>query len=110
MASTGIIVTILHPTSESPFNEEYYTTTHLPMVKDLWSPIGMQDIYACAVDESSGYRYKTVATWESEEAWTNALKDERTKMLLADAANFTSVPAIMLVGRILCSLGVRWDD
>lgn len=93
-----ISVLIMYPkTSDSTFDMDYYTSTHMPMLADAlgdackgWGASTLKS------DEWAAYGWAMV---ESQDAF-NAAMAARGAEIMADVANYTNVAPTLLLGDV----------
>ena len=102
-----IRVTALYENKQdTTFNWEYYTSHHLPMVRQKLTPLGLTKIEAdkglFALPPGAPAPYKVIAYlyFPTLEAFQQALAQEAPG-ILADTPNFTDAPMIIAVSEII---------
>ncbi|CAA9957489.1 hypothetical protein CFE70_001067 [Pyrenophora teres f. teres 0-1] len=97
-------VLVLYPrTPTSTFNKDYYLSTHMDLVKSVWGKYGLKSYSVVETSPESGspYAFITVMDYESKEAFGEAVKDERTKEVMADVEKFTNVKPEVVTGGVV---------
>lgn len=99
-----ILVTVMYPAGEA-FNTDYYLKTHMPLVKDRWSPFGLksaQAIKGVAKPDGSAPDYQMTAlfTFGSIEDFKAAGK-AHGKEIFSDIPNFTKAQAVVQINDIV---------
>ncbi len=101
-----ILVTVMYPAgSQTTFDTDYYLQTHMPLVKERWSPHGLksaQVIRGTAKPDGGPPDYQMIAllTFGSLEDFRNAGKAHGQEVF-ADIAKFTNVQAAVQINEIL---------
>ena len=94
------LVTVLYPqTATSRFDYGYYLQTHIPMVKEYWTPMGLQqvDILRGTASMDGGapaFALMAVLHFTSQEDLQNALETHGNPVM-ADIPNFTDVEPLL---------------
>ena len=88
------------------FDEDYYISTHMPLVDQTWKPHGLTGWkvvkYTQAFDGTpSKYLIAAHLEWESEQSLQNALKDPESSKVFADIPQFTNKQPITVAGHAL---------
>lgn len=84
---------VLYPAS-SRFDFDYYKNKHLPMLRELWGPVGMESVTASKgvsglfPGTPAKYTAMAILTFTSGEALQKALK-EGGGQVISDIANYT---------------------
>ncbi len=96
------LVSVLYPNEPgSRFDEGYYMGTHIPLVRERWSSMGLEDMRVfrgtgAAGGGSAPYRFVTLLTFRSAQDFGKAVETHGAE-ILGDIPNFTSVqPAIQV--------------
>jgi len=88
-----LVVTVMYPGGESArFDHAYYAESHMPMVRRLWKPMGLQhDQVARGVAGPDGaapaYVVTTLLTFDSMDSF-KAAADQHGAELFGDIPNF----------------------
>jgi uncharacterized protein (TIGR02118 family) len=96
-----IVVSVLYPSDpESKFDLAYYRNRHLPLCRDLLTPMGMQSlIFYRPVVADPGAAFQLVAELRfADLKATNAALAAHGPRTQADIPNFTDVKPIILIG------------
>jgi uncharacterized protein (TIGR02118 family) len=97
-----IVVSVLYPnTPGSKFDRDYYLATHTPLLKQRWSPMGMQSVQllsAVATPDGSPPVYQVIAllTFASLEAFQQAAA-AHAREIMGDIKNFTDVKPVVQI-------------
>lgn len=99
-----ILVTVMYPAGEN-FDVDYYLKTHMPLVKDRWSPHGLKSAQAIkgiakADGSAPDYQVAALLTFGSLDDFKAAGK-AAGKEIFADIANFTKAQATVQINEIL---------
>lgn len=93
------------------FDRDYYRTQHLPLVKQIWGPLGMNTISAffpedneAAAGPETGIVAACLCGFRDETALQRALASPDTSKVMADLPHFTELKAEQ---NILCAVGTR---
>lgn len=100
--TTLITVLYLRPTSgQIRFDEEYYHSTHMPLVSKDWEPHGLLswEVANLAKDQDSPYYYVAIMRWKSVQAFDKAAKDYGTD-IFADIPKYTNLETQILRGNL----------
>ncbi|PVH93548.1 hypothetical protein DM02DRAFT_619208 [Periconia macrospinosa] len=101
-AKPAVIITCLYPrVPEFSFNTDYYLSTHIPLAKELWGPLGMGRVSVAEVTGSPDYAYKITIEFKDLESWETALEDESTRRLGDDGKNFTNSKPVFIAGNVI---------
>jgi len=94
------ILSVLYPKSEgSHFNHEYYVNTHIPLVQDRWSDMGLEGVQlfrgATAMDASApAFELIALLTFTSLDHLKAALEKHGAEVM-GDVPNFTDIQAFL---------------
>ncbi|CAI6331740.1 unnamed protein product [Periconia digitata] len=95
-------ITCLYPkTPNFFFNVDYYLSTHIPLAKELWGPLGMTGVSVAEVDGESGYAYNITIQFKDLESWKAVLQHESSKRLGEDGKNYTNVEPVFIASKII---------
>ncbi len=96
------LVSVLYPNEPGArFDLAYYTKTHIPLVRERWSPMGLEDVRVFRGTGAAGgggapYQVMALLTFRSAEDFGKAVETHGAE-ILGDIPNFTSVqPAIQV--------------
>ena len=99
-----IVVTVMYPNTEgSKFDLAYYTESHLPLVQQRWSSMGMQDVRVSKGIAGGGrgvpapYQIIAEMTFDSMDSLQKA-QGAHGAEIGGDVANFTDVTPVMQIG------------
>lgn len=102
MSSQGAQVTVLYPRKDgAKFDMDYYLATHMPLVAKHWNKYGLKSYAVTQLSGDAPYSVSAVMEWESSEAFGNATKDEGTKEIMGDVANFSSESPVLIAGDVV---------
>ncbi|KAF4120465.1 EthD domain [Geosmithia morbida] len=98
----GIKTLITYPKSAN-FKADYYTATHLPLVKKTWGPSGFisAELLDHSKDDSSPFSYSLIITWKDENSPRAAFADPATKQVIDDIPNFSSEKPTIFSGAVV---------
>jgi len=97
-----VLVTVLYPnTAGSRFDQDYYVQKHIPLVKERWSSMGLQDariVRGVGAPGGGDATFQVIAllTFESQDALQKALAAHGAE-IVGDVAQFTDVQPIIQV-------------
>jgi uncharacterized protein (TIGR02118 family) len=84
------------------FNMDYYLSTHMPLVAKHWKKYGLKSYAVTQLSPDAPYSVSAVMEWEkSSEAFGKALKDDGTKEIMGDVANFSSEAPVLIAGDVV---------
>jgi len=93
------IITLVYPVSSTtPFNSEYYVSSHMPLAQKHWGPLGLISWHAAKLNEKTGYVMQGIMFWESLEKFQAAVQSEGGKEISADLPNYSAERPITYVG------------
>lgn len=101
-----ITVSVFYPNDPATtFDEGYYMRTHIPLVRERWSGMGLRDVKVLkglpGPDGSPApFRIMATLTWESGDALANATR-AHGKEIFGDIPNFTSGKPVMQLSQPL---------
>lgn len=100
-----VTITISYPRTSppTPFDLDYYLSTHMPLVQEGWASKGLKSWSVITMDDASPYTVQALLQWESEEAFNAAAGSEQGKGVFADIKNFTPGSPVKSVGKIVGS-------
>lgn len=90
-----MIVSVLYKVnSGEKFDLDYYTKTHIPLVKKLWGPLGLQDVKilrgtGLINGDPSAYHLIALLDFKSADAFTIAAEKHGAEVI-GDVPNFTN--------------------
>jgi uncharacterized protein (TIGR02118 family) len=98
-----IAVSFIYPAIEGAFfDEHYYVSKHIPRVRELWEPLGLQLITPLARLEGAAefgpFRALSMLHFDSLGRYNAALAKGGAE-LIADIANFTDIEPITQISR-----------
>ena len=101
-----IRATVLYPSSATRFDFDYYIDKHTPMLKELWTPLGLASVEiskgmsGLAPGSKPAYVTITNLTFTSVEALQSALAATGAQVM-GDIPNFTDVQPEVQLNEIL---------
>jgi uncharacterized protein (TIGR02118 family) len=101
-----IMVSVIYPADSSVrFDMDYYLQTHIPLVKERWTPHGMTDVevvrgIAKADGSAPDFRLMTLMTFTSLDAY-KAAGAAHGREVSGDVANFTDKRGIVQINEII---------
>jgi hypothetical protein len=97
-----VIANVLYPRKNmSSFNMDYYLNHHIPATKASWLPLGMTSCIVCDVDDDAEFAVMVIITWRDVASWDAAKNGGAAQKLAEDVRNFTNVPPVTIVGKVL---------
>ena len=103
-----ILVSVMYPGGEgSTFDESYYLQEHIPLVKERWSGMGLQElrlVKGVGTPDGSAppYRVMALLTFRSLQDFQNAAQAHGPE-IFADIPRFTNVQPIVQINEALGS-------
>ena len=101
-----ILVSVMYPAgAETKFDLDYYMKTHMPLVRDRWTPLGLKNAQVVkgagkADGTPADYQMMAFLTFESLDAFKAAGKAHGAE-IFADIPNFTNAQAVVQINDIL---------
>uniref|UniRef100_Q07SY5 Ethyl tert-butyl ether degradation EthD n=1 Tax=Rhodopseudomonas palustris (strain BisA53) TaxID=316055 RepID=Q07SY5_RHOP5 len=101
-----ILVTVMYPAgAESTFDLDYYLHTHIPMLKQFWTPLGMSGVQVLrGIGKPDGiapdYQMMALLTFDSLDAFKAAGK-AHGREIFADIPKFTNAQPSLQINDIL---------
>jgi uncharacterized protein (TIGR02118 family) len=101
-----ILISVMYPDeSASTFDEAYYLETHIPLVKERWGSMGLEDVHLLrSVGTPDGsaapYRVMALLRFRSLQDFESAGR-EHGREIFADIPNFTNVKPIVQINEPL---------
>lgn len=102
-----IRITVLYPNTEgSYFDMNYYLTTHIPLVKNRLTPLGLlrvdleEGLSGAAPGTLPPYRLIGSLSFDSIESLQKAMATHGEE-LIADIANYTNIQAQMMISQVV---------
>lgn len=100
-----VTMTVVYPYSaETPFNEEYFANTHLPLCKEVWGDAvtGMTTHHALAgLSGEPAFATIVQIDFASMEAFQQAMAQPRSAEVQADVPNYAGVvPSVQLSRKV----------
>lgn len=95
------ILTVMYPrTADARFDFEYFRSTHLPKVGEVFKPFGLGYASVLRGEEMLGggepaFFATTILSFASEQGARDAVASDGAKALMADIETFTSVTPVM---------------
>ncbi|WP_298967660.1 EthD family reductase [uncultured Methylobacterium sp.] len=99
-----ILVSVLYPKGEA-FDLDYYLKTHMPLVRERWSPLGLEKaevVRGAATPDGSPPPYQIMAllSFRSLEDF-QAAAARHGQEIFADIPNFTKAQAVVQINEPL---------
>ena len=96
-----VTMTVVYPYSaEKPFDEAYFASTHVPLLKEVWGDaVKGVTVHHAVAGLSGDPAYATIAQVEftSMEAFQQAMAQPRSAEVQADVVNYSGVtPTVQL--------------
>jgi uncharacterized protein (TIGR02118 family) len=92
-------MTLLYPPgTDKTFDENYYTTSHMPLVQKTWGDKGLLSWFVSKLDPSTGYTIQCVLIWESEEKFKSAMGSADAAKVMGDIPNYSSEKPVTYLG------------
>ncbi|WP_134499687.1 EthD family reductase [Microvirga pakistanensis] len=101
-----VLIAALYPNDPgSSFDHDYYLQTHIPLVKERWGPMGLEDVRLLRgihAPDGSPATYQVIAllTFRSMQDFQQAA-EAHAQEVLGDIPNFTSVQPVLQVSENL---------
>ena len=96
--SDKVTIVLLYPQrSDSTFDMKYYLASHMPLVQDRWSPLGLQNWTVLQFEGDGPYHVQTSLYFETMAGFEAASKDTK---VFDDVPSFSNNSPTVLVGRI----------
>jgi len=91
----GILIVSYPSTEGASFDRDYYTGTHLPLVRERWGPLGLQDVAVLFPDdETPASAAVAVLTFTDGAARDAAIAGSTAAEVFGDVANFTTIAPV----------------
>ena len=101
-----VLVSAMYPNEPgSRFDQDYYLQKHIPMVRERWSPMGLEDlrlVRGVVAGDGSPAPYKVIAllTFRSLQDFQKAA-EAHIQEILGDGPNFTNVQPVVQINEEL---------
>jgi uncharacterized protein (TIGR02118 family) len=101
-----VLVSAMYPNEPgSRFDHDYYLQNHIPMVRERWSPMGLEDlrlVRGVGAGDGSPPPYQVIAllTFRSLQDFQKAA-EAHVQEILDDIPNFTSVQPVIQINEDL---------
>lgn len=101
-----LTVAVMYPAeSGATFDHNYYMATHIPMVRRLWEPMGLQDLRVlrgAPAPDGAAPAYTTIAllTFSDPDAFT-AAAGRHGREIFSDIPNFTNGKPVMQFNEVV---------
>ena len=105
-STTMILITVMYPAGpEDSFNRGYYLETHIPLVKERWSSMGLESVQLLRGIASGDGRepvYQVIAllSFRSQQEFQKAVQAHGQE-IFADIPKFTSVQPVVQINEAL---------
>lgn len=101
MSGQGAQFIVLYPRKDgSTFDLDYYHATHMPLVKETWSPHGLKSFSVVQLSPDNPYSVAATLEFESQEHLGKALAVDGTKKVMDDVKNFSSEQPVIVAGNV----------
>lgn len=102
------VVNLLYPRAANAgdpaprFDFEYYYKVHLPLVQDVWGPMGLTTWTVTEhKDPAEPYFLQCSTTWHSVSDFQKAVASPASGKLFADVPNYTDAAPVTLKGDVV---------
>ena len=101
-----ILITVMYPAGpEDSFNRGYYLETHIPLVKERWRSMGLENVQllrGIASGDGSEPVYQVIAllSFRSQQEFQKAVQAHGQE-IFADIPKFTSVQPVVQINEAL---------
>jgi len=101
-----VLVSVMYPGgSGSSFNQDYYLQKHVPLVKERWASMGLEDVRivrGVGTPDGSSPPYQIIGllTFRSMEDFQNAAA-AHVQEIMGDIPNFTNVQPVIQISESL---------
>lgn len=91
---------VIYPAREgAKFDRDYYTATHLPLVREQWGPHGLRSVNAFYPgEENPSHVAVAVLLFEGEGAIDEAIGSPAAQVVFSDVPRFTDIQPVRLKG------------
>lgn len=101
--SNKVTVVLLYPKqSDSTFDMKYYLASHMPLVQDRWSSLGLHDWTVLPFEGDAPYHVQTSLEFDTMAGFEKASKDTK---VFDDIPRFSNKSPTMLVGNVAGAQG-----
>lgn len=91
----GILIVSYPSADGATFDRDYYTGTHMPLVKEKWGPLGLTDAVALFPDDSEPAAVAVaVLTFTDGAARDAAMSAPVAAEVFGDVPNFTTIAPV----------------
>ncbi len=101
------VFTVLYPAADgAKFDEAYYTGTHIPLVKEAFTPTGLAGVQILkglggAGGAAAPYLMMVNLTFRDAAALQASLGGPRAAEVMADVANFTDIQPVAQISAVV---------
>jgi uncharacterized protein (TIGR02118 family) len=101
-----VLVSVMYPNEPgSTFNRDYYLQTHIPLVRERWNRMGLEDLrlvrgVGTADGNPAPYQVIALLTWRSMQDFQDAGRAHGQE-IFGDIPNFTSVKPVVQISENL---------
>ena len=101
-----VLVSVMYPGGAgSFFNQDYYLQTHIPLVKERWGSMGLEDVrlvrgVGTPDGSSPPFQVMALLSFRSLQEFQRAA-GTHGKDIFADISNFTNVRPVVQINEIL---------
>ncbi|KAJ4355177.1 hypothetical protein N0V95_003137 [Ascochyta clinopodiicola] len=94
-------VIVLYPRKDgSKFDLDYYHSTHMPLVKGKWTPLGLKSFSIIQLAPDNQYSIGAILDFDSQESVGKAMADPSAKEVMGDIPNFSSEQPVIVGGNV----------
>jgi uncharacterized protein (TIGR02118 family) len=101
--SNKVTLVILYPKqSDSTFDMKYYLASHIPLVQDRWSSLGLHNWTVLQFEGDAPYNVQASFEFDTMAGFEKASKDTK---VFDDILKFSNKSPTMLVGKVAGAQG-----
>ncbi|KAF2225869.1 hypothetical protein BDZ85DRAFT_72489 [Elsinoe ampelina] len=93
-------ISVLYPQG-AKFNLDYYLKTHMPLVYETWSPLGLKSWKVAEFPDDQPFKIQATLVWEELSAFQSAAGGPTAKTVLDDIPNFSDKQPTFLTGTVV---------
>ncbi|HWU02247.1 MAG TPA: EthD family reductase [Novosphingobium sp.] len=82
-------------TAENRFDADYYCETHIPLVEELWGPLGLVEAEVFLPEGGQPWRAAVVLRFADAGAIDGALASAGTAQVMDDVPRFTDIAPVI---------------
>lgn len=104
-----VSLTVAYPNDPGvEFDQEYYVSTHMPLVHDCFRDLGMLSwsvvCYRPGLDGTQPtYRFASIMIWKDEESINNAMVSPEAATVISDIWNYTKLKPTYIISEVIAS-------